>query len=104
MWRGYHVLGYYDTTWLSGLWFNLAKVEVTVLKAEWYWGSVSNGKRSARGTRPHCILCAFRPRGTPSIVTVCSRPISREGSYSGDSDTYERMNKALALEVEHPCP
>ena len=41
---------------------------------------------------------AFRLLGAPWMVTVCSCPISWEGSYSGDSDRYERMNKALALQ------
>jgi len=31
--------GYYDTHWLMGHWSNQAKVEGTMLKAVWPWGS-----------------------------------------------------------------
>ena len=42
MWRGYPVEGYYDTHWLSGLWYTQAKVEDIVLKVAWHWSSDSS--------------------------------------------------------------
>jgi hypothetical protein len=51
----YPVEGYYDTHWLTGLWFTQAKVEDTVLKAAWHWcsdGSVVNDHLGERGRTP----------------------------------------------------
>jgi hypothetical protein len=40
--RGYPVEGYYDTSWLTGLWSTQAKVESIVLKTAGHWASVSS--------------------------------------------------------------
>ena len=42
MWRVYHVEGYYNTHWLTGLWSTQAKVQGIVLKVAWHWGSDSS--------------------------------------------------------------
>ena len=42
MWRVYRDEGCYDTSWLTGLWSTLAKVEGIVSKAAWYWGRDSS--------------------------------------------------------------
>ena len=63
MWSGHSLEDYYDTRWLTGLWFTEAKVDSIVWKAAWHWGSDSSVvKRLPWGTRPHPIVCRLSVR------------------------------------------
>jgi hypothetical protein len=42
VWSGRPLEDYYDTRWLTGLWFTEAKVDGIVLKAAWHWRSDSS--------------------------------------------------------------
>ena len=42
MWSGHSLEDYYDTRWLTGLWFTEAKVDSIVWEAAWHWGSDSS--------------------------------------------------------------
>jgi len=62
--------GGYDTHWLRGHWSTQAKVEGTVLKAVWHWGSDCSAVHDLLG-KPCC---------TPSYVAL----LSTWGSMDGD--------------------
>jgi hypothetical protein len=56
VWRVYHVEGYYNTHWLTGLWSTQAKVEGIVLKASRHWGSDSRVINDPLGEPGHTPL------------------------------------------------
>ena len=70
MWRVYPDEGYYDKRWVTGFWYNQAKVEGIVLKAAWHWGSDSSVINDPSGEPGH----------TPLYVGL----LSAWGSVNGD--------------------
>jgi hypothetical protein len=105
VWGEYPVEGYYDIRWLMGLWPTQAKMEGTMLKAAWHWGSdrrVVNDPLE----KPGCtLLYVGISTMWDSVDSDCMlSPFLCEGSLSGDSEEHKRMNKSLALERVHLSP
>jgi len=76
--------GYYDTRWLTVLWFTRAKVEGIVLKSAWHWNSecsVVNDPLGEPGRTP--LYVGLRPCGAPWTVTLYFPRFSWEGSLIG---------------------
>ena len=89
MWRVYSDGGYYDTSWLTGLWSTHAKVEGIVLKAAWQWGSDSSVVNDPLGEPGRTPLFV----GWRSVDGNCMfSPHIMGGLLLGTPDKYKRMH------------
>jgi len=76
-----------------------------VLKAAWLWGSDSSIVNDPFGEPGSTLLYAGLLSTWGSVKgDLMFFPFSWEGSISGESDGYKRMNKPLVLEMEHLSP
>jgi len=97
--------GHNLTCWLTGRWSTQAKVERTVLKAAWHWGSDSSIVNNPFGEPGRTLLYAGLLFKWGSINgDLMFYPFSWEGLISRDSDGYKWMNKPWAVEMEHFYP
>jgi hypothetical protein len=100
LWRAHPSEGRYDTWWLTGLWSTQAKVEGTVLRAAWHWGSDSSVVNDPLGEPGHTALYEYV--GLPSTWgSVDGDHVFSSffvgGLFNGDSDRYnELMNERRA--------
>ena len=83
MFRVYAVQFCYDTRWLMGLCSTQAKMEDTVLKAAWYYGT------NCEGTKQHSFVC--RPSVPVGILggECIFFPTSWNGHFFGNYDRYK---------------